>query len=347
MLLLLGVAASGLSAQARQRATGPTPFHKDPRGIQLGTLVQGGEYAIGSTQGTWVEATVVGWIWGQSVQPTTRDGFDLTVSAAGGEVVRASPNGAVVARLVPGTLLRRVGERGAWVQVSRTGWVSRSALATAPTPAPAPAPPAVVPGAPPARAPEASLDSVRLQSPLPPVQTPAADSTGPAVPRVTVRRGTELATAPDGERVASFSKIGEAEVVERSRDWVRVRVEGWVRAQDLGGAAADRPAITAAMVREQPDRYLGQTVSWRIQFLAHQQADDLRPELPKGQPYLLARGPLPEVGFVYVSVSPQQAAELRGLKPLDEIRIEGVLRAARTRYLPTPVVELVRVTELR
>lgn len=307
--------------------------------------MQGGEYAIGSTQGTWVEATVAGWIWAQSVQPTARDGFDLTVSAAGGEVVRASPNGPVVARLVPGTLLRRVGERGGWVQVSRTGWVSRSALATGPSPVP-PAVPALVPAPAPAGAPEALPDTARAQPP-PPVPPRAVDSTSPAVPRLTVRRGTELATAPDGEPVASFSKVGEAEVLERSRDWVRIRVEGWVRAQDLGGAAADRPAITAAMVREQPDRYLGQTVSWRIHFLAHQQADDLRPELPKGQPYLLARGPLPEVGFVYVSVTPQQAAALRGLKPLDEIRIEGVLRAARTRYLPTPVVELVRVTELR
>jgi hypothetical protein len=71
-----------------------------------------------------------------------------------------------------------------------------------------------------------------------------------------------------------------------------------------------------------------------------QTADELRPELPAGQPYVLARGPLPEAGFVYVVVSREQAERFRAMEPLEEFRANGVIRATRTRYLATPVIEL-------
>jgi hypothetical protein len=97
------------------------------------------------------------------------------------------------------------------------------------------------------------------------------------------------------------------------------------------------------MLRENPERYVGRSVEWRVQFLAHQHADELRPEMPAGRPYLLARGPLPESGFVYVLLTKEQAGQLQGLQPLDELAVTVTVRAARTRYLATPVVELVRV----
>jgi hypothetical protein len=81
-------------------------------------------------------------------------------------------------------------------------------------------------------------------------------------------------------------------------------------------------------------------VNWRLQFLAVQEADELRPEMARGQLYLLTRGPLPESGFVYVTVTKAQADEYHKRQPLDEIAIQGIVRAGRTRYLPTPVVEL-------
>src|SRR5688572_305419 len=62
-----------------------------------------------------------------------------------------------------------------------------------------------------------------------------------------------------------------------------------------------------------------------------------------GHAYLLARGPLPESGFVYLMVTKAQSDQLQGLKPLDELTATVTVRAARTRYLATPVVELVRV----
>ena len=65
--------------------------------------------------------------------------------------------------------------------------------------------------------------------------------------------------------------------------------------------------------------------------------------MPLGHPYLLARGPLPETGFVYVMVSKEQVERLQGLKPLEELSVMVTIRAGRTRYLATPVVELIRL----
>ena len=333
------------TAQTTQRATADSPFHKDPRGIQLGTLVADARYRVGATQGTWVEATIDGWIWTASISPTTRDGFDRVVTAGGGEVVRASPNGAVVARLVEGTLLTRVASQRGWTHVRRTGWVSREALAAAAPPA---APSPSVPNQPQPQPPTASPADAIPDSARPmPVDPPAVRPDTTAGARAGLRKGSELATGPDGSRLATLDQAAEVAVVERSRDWVKVRLEGWVRTSDLAGQVEPPPAITGRMLRDEPDRYLGQRVVWRLHFLARQEADDLRPEMPKGQPYLLTRGPLPESGFVYVLVAPAQADLVEGLRPLDEIRIEAIIRSGRTRYLPTPVVELTRVLEGR
>jgi hypothetical protein len=86
---------------------------------------------------------------------------------------------------------------------------------------------------------------------------------------------------------------------------------------------------------------VGQTLDWRLQIIAVQLADELRPEMPSGQPYLLTRGPLPEPGFVYVMIPPSRVAEFRSLPPLHELTLRVTLKAARTRYLATPVAELV------
>jgi hypothetical protein len=82
---------------------------------------------------------------------------------------------------------------------------------------------------------------------------------------------------------------------------------------------------------------------WRLQVIAVKQADELRGEMPPGQPYLLTRGPLPEPGFVYVTIPAAEAAAFQALPPLTEIVARVSIRAARTRFLTTPVAELVSV----
>ena len=152
-----------------------------------------------------------------------------------------------------------------------------------------------------------------------------------------------LSATQDGKPTATLAQAGDVQVVERTREWTKVRFEGWVRNADVAAEVSSGPRITAAMLRDQPQKYLGQSVSWRVQYLAVQQADALRPEMPRGQQYVLARGPLPESGFTYIIVTNDQAAVFRQFAPLDEVAIEAVIRAGRTKYLPTPVLELVKV----
>jgi hypothetical protein len=126
-----------------------------------------------------------------------------------------------------------------------------------------------------------------------------------------------------------------------------VQVEGWVRDSDLkAGSDGSLGRVTAAEIRADPPRYIGRTVDWRLELIAVQTADELRPEMTKGQTYLLTRGPLPEPGFVYVTVTESQATEFRSLQALQEMTLRVTIKAPRTRFLATPVVELVsRVAE--
>ncbi|HJS47077.1 MAG TPA: hypothetical protein VJ773_03720, partial [Gemmatimonadales bacterium] len=103
--------------------------------------------------------------------------------------------------------------------------------------------------------------------------------------------------------------------------------------------------VSAAEARADPARYVGQLLEWRLQLVAVQVADALRPELPEGREYLLARGPLPEGGYVYVILPPAQVARFQGMPPLTEFTARAILRAVRTRWLPNPVVELVEVAD--
>lgn len=348
LFALLAVLAVPSVAQNRQKAVGAAPLLKEPSGLRLGSLVSGVTYLVGRSNSGHLETTVEGWIPVASTDPTTRDGFDMIVTSGGGEAVRSAPSGAVVARVQEGTLLTRVSTRGTWVRVRRSGWVARGAFEQAPaTVAQAPPPPPPAPQNTPAAAQPTTVPppapppiSTRPTNPSNADTTRRNDaSSGENVSsRGRVRQGAVLAVAPDGARVARVEEA-PVRVIERQRDWVKVAVEGWIRSSELTDAVDEAPTVTGAMVRGQPDRYVGQTLRWRIQYLSVQLADDLRPEMPRGQPYVLARGPLPEPGFVYLMVTKEQAEEFKTRSPLDEVVVEAVVRAGRTKYLPTPVLE--------
>ncbi len=329
--------AGQLLAQAQVRLAKETPFLKDPGGVRLATLSAGLRFTPARTSGEYVEVTLQGWIFSKSLKAEKREGFDLSVNVSAGENVRVAPDGAVLARAVDGALFLKRRTQAGWTEVRRAGWVPRSSLV-------APAAPAkpVSPQAAPAPAPAARSGRDTAAAKPPPAAAPP-----PAERTARLRAGVALARSPDGATIATLAGPTEVTVVEHDRDWTKVRLEGWVRQGDVDSTVAPRPAITAAMLRENPERFVGQSVEWRLQFLAHQHADELRPEMPLGHPYLLVRGPLPEAGFVYVMVSKEQAELLRGLKPLDELVATVTVRAGRTRYLATPVVELVRLGDGR
>jgi hypothetical protein len=325
------------SVQARQvtEISTATRLRKEPNGIALLSLQAGTSVEAKGTKGAWHEVVVEGWIFSQSVQPTRRDGFDLVVSAAGGENIRQAPNGGVVGRVRAGALLQKLESRGGWTHVSRAGWVPRDAVAP------------IESGALP---PEMEADTPLSQAPAaPPPAAPATASTKPAADsdRAEVTRDAGLYSAPEAATYGTLQPGASARVLGRSGDWVRVQLEGWMRAADLqstiGGAQS---GVTAAEVRSDPARYVGHTVEWRLQLIAVQTADELRTEMARGQSYLLTRGPLPEPGFVYVTVTEAQAAEFKTLPALQEMTLRVNIKAARSKYLTTPIVEFVsRVIE--
>ncbi|HEX2220299.1 MAG TPA: SH3 domain-containing protein [Gemmatimonadales bacterium] len=341
--------AGPLAAQEERRVQEPTDLHRAPDGTPLVSLPAGAPVEAGKADGGWRQVTVEGWIYRPSTSPTKREGFDLVVTSAEGENLRRAPNGPIVGRAREGTLLERVGEKGKWFRVRRDGWVPREAVPAKAAPAKAAPAKAVPAKAAPAK-PVAdttrrkSRPDTARQGKLAAAPEPSAPAGAPtnASERVEILRETGLSRAPDSAPLATLPAGLPAQVVSRSGEWVRVQVEGWVREADIKPAASGVLAgVSAAEVRASPEQFVGRTLDWRVQIIAVQIADELRPEIAPGQPYLLTRGPLPEPGFVYVTIPPERIAEFRALPPLHEMTLRVTLKAARTRYLATPVAELV------
>jgi hypothetical protein len=310
----LAVAPGVAGAQTRYRTTRPENFRQQPGPSQklLGSVFAGTEFTAGDTRDGWVEARLEGWIWARSVSKTTRDSFDLMVSAPGGENLRAGPNGSVMARLANGFLLREESRQGdGWVQVRRTGWIWAKAL-------------------------ERVGDSAASQNQAPPVGSGSV-----ALDHALTAHATEVRRVPDGGVAGSLADGTPVRVLARSGDWVRVATEGWVRESDLKPSAPGvLVGVSGAEVRARPGEFEGKVVQWTVQFIALQTADELRREIPRGQRYMLARGPLPEAGFVYAMLKGDQLDTVEQLQPLAELIIVGRIRVARSHYLGNPVVEL-------
>lgn len=309
---------------AQSRVTQTTSFRKDPAGTVLATLQAGVAVKTGKTQGDWTALTLEGWVFTQSTEATSRDGFDISITPANGENLRSAPNGRIVARIGKGALFNKVGTQGGWTRVTRAGWVSTKALSSGPAP------------------PAAGANAASSGSAPPP-----AVVGGDMADRVAALRSTSLALTPDGPPLATLETGASGQVIGKSGEWVQIQLQGWVRETDLSEpASAAIPGVSVAQVRADPSKYVGQLLEWRVQFISVQTADELRPEIPNGAKYLLTRGPLPEPGFVYVVVTAAQLPTFQAASPLQEFTLRGRLRATQTRYLPTPVLELVQVMDV-
>jgi hypothetical protein len=298
--------APSLTAQSVARLAQEARFYKAPRGQLLGTFLAGATVIPGRTSGSAVEVTVDGWILARSLGPFNRDGFNTTVTRRPSEELRDSPTGTVIARVSSGAGFVKTDARGEWTRVRRTVWVAKRVL-----------------------------DSAEEKS--------AAESpTGPE--RVQLAHRAGLSVAPGGETIGGVDSGAGARLLARSGGWSRIQLEAWVPDSALAVAPAGVIiGLSQAEVRANPARYIGQVVEWRLQFVAVQKADELRPEIPEGAPYLLTRGPLPEPGFVYVIVPRDQLAQFEALPALTELIVRGTIRSPTTKYLPTPVLDLVAV----
>ena len=276
----------------------------------------------GAAQNDWVPVTLDGWIFKGSLGPTSVSGFDLAVTKAPSENLRAAPAGDVVAHLVIGFALDKVGEQDRWVHVRRQGWMRRAALQ-----------------------PVAAAPAPRSGGSPPPRPTSTRSDTGTAVvdpARVQAARSTTVYRAPDGAADGTLASGAPLTILGRTGEWTRVQLEGWVKSADLQSAPAGvLIGVSAAELRAEPDRYVGQTLRWTLQIIALRTADDLRPDIPDGAMYLLARGPVPERSFVYVIVPEANRAAVDALPPLATVQVTARVRTGRSRFVGNPVVDLV------
>ncbi|HVH68814.1 MAG TPA: hypothetical protein VM716_13175 [Gemmatimonadales bacterium] len=339
-----------LAAQARYRVTTDGAwFYQEAGGKRLARLARGAVLMGGDTQGDWQGVTLEGWIFATSVVPTTRSGYDLIVTRAPEENLRSAPAGALIGKLPEGFLLNRVAEGSSdrWVHVTRAGWIEKtdaeavvqvaSSRSAAPadsdttrarhsTPRAASQPPPLVPGD--------SAPPTSVSAPVDPARVESA-------------RRTVLYRAPEGQPAGTLAPSAPLRVLGKSGDWTRVALEGWVKSADLEIAPPGvLVGITAAELRTDPQRYAGQVLRWTLQFISAQKADELRPEIPNGASYFLARGPLPERGFVYVVVPDAKRAQLEALAPLATVQVTARVRTGRTRFLGNPVLDLISLETL-
>lgn len=334
-LALLAASAAALPAQSAGAASGVvTPerenFRAAPSGPILAEVLRDTRLGLGEVRDRWREATLEGWIWAPSVREEAVDGHDLVVSAASGENLRASPNGDRIARVRNGMRLDRLEERDNWIRVRRTGWIWLPSMRVDAAPAEStPAVPTPEPNGTETPAPAAS-----------------AASAGAGAFATVTARGAVVRATPAGDSLARLSGGRSVQVLAREGDWTRVRVEGWVFSAALGTADTSGAVlvdISRDSLQSRPERFRGRLVEWTVQFISIQEAERFRTDFLEGEPFMLARGPGEESGFVYVAVPQEELAAVRNLNPLQRVRIVARVRTVRSSLTEAPVVELVEI----
>jgi hypothetical protein len=160
----------------------------------------------------------------------------------------------------------------------------------------------------------------------------------PAAPRA-------LLMAPAGDTLGTIAADAPVQVVGRDGEWARVRVEGWVRVPAGTSLSPTGPIrnLSLRSLREDPDRFQGRVVAWRVQFIGVQTADSLRTDFRPGEPYVLAREPDGEPGFVYLAVPAALLPAVRRLTPLQRVQVVGRVRTSRSPLMGHPVLELLEL----
>jgi hypothetical protein len=179
-------------------------------------------------------------------------------------------------------------------------------------------------------------------------QQSAPQATPQTAPHVATR-ATAVRTAPASESaptpaVGQLAKGATVEVIARDRQWVRVRLEGWVREADLAVADSSFRALSAADIRSDPEGSRGKLVRWNVQAVALQTSDPLRTGLQPGEQYLLALGPGVEKTLVYLAVPESLLATARSLPPLADVTVTARVRSGRSEPAGVPILDLQSLT---
>jgi hypothetical protein len=324
-LLFAIITASSLSAQTT--VTAPAEVRAAPRGAAIATVREGAKVRVRERRGTLSRITLEGFVH-RSLIGGRRDSFALSVRAPSGARLRESPaaNARAVATLRDGMGLTRVSRAGDWVRVRRVAWIPSARLRTQPEPA--------------AREQAAGSVDTRQEAPPPPrAPDPPIGNT------LTPTRHTAMRVAPEGDSIGGVRPGAVLVPLARERDWVRVRLEGWVLENELQSVdSMIQTRLSAADLRADPERTRGVVVRWNVQVLSPiQRADPLRRELAENEPYVIARGPDTESALLYLAIPPSLVDAVASIAPLTGVVITGRVRSGRSSPVGVPILDLVSI----
>lgn len=172
----------------------------------------------------------------------------------------------------------------------------------------------------------------------------AQDTVPHTVTKATVVRTAPVTGTDAAPALGQIAKGATVDVIGKDHDWVRVRLEGWVREADLAVADSTLRPLSAADVRANPAAAQGKLVRWEVEAVALQTADALRTGLQTGEKYLLALGPGAEKTLVYIVVPAALLQTARSLPPMAPVTVTARIRNGRSEPAGVPVLDLQSLT---
>lgn len=172
----------------------------------------------------------------------------------------------------------------------------------------------------------------------------AQDTVPHTVTRATVVRSAPITGTEAPPTLGQIAKGATVDVIGKDHDWVRVRLEGWVRESDLVVADSTLRVMSAADVRANPAAAQGKLVRWEVEAVAFQTADALRTGLQPGERYLLALGPGNEKTLIYIVIPATLTQTARSLPPMAQITVTARIRNGRSDPAGVPVLDLQSLT---
>jgi hypothetical protein len=325
-LLLALVITSSLAAQAT--VTAASRLRAEPRGTPVATVLRGTPVRVEARVGDFTRVTLEGYLH-RDLVGGRRQSFARSVRAPSGARLRAEPkaNARTLAMLRDGMGLTEISRSGQWVRVRRHAWIASSLLRTDAN----------------EDVRELATGSVDTTPPDPPA--PAAQTPPAPTEALTPLRETVIRAAPEGDSVGEVAPGAVLVPLARDRDWVRVRVEAWVRENEL--RAMDSTIMTrvsAADLRADPAGTRGVMLRWNVQVLSPvQRADVLRRELAQDEPYLIARGPDQENALLYLAIPPSLLEVAGAMTPLTNVVITARVRSGRSAPVGVPILDLLSI----